>query len=105
MSVSRAVDFLIMEGDNLEALAPNFRPFGGRLGSAKQSWVLVAAAIMLPAVYLRDLSALAYLSAAGVFASLGLTGLVGWEGAQLGMFMHYLSPSLQLSVNNCNHCV
>jgi vesicular inhibitory amino acid transporter len=73
-----------MEGDNLSELAPDFQPFGGRLGSAKQSWVLVAAAIMLPGVYLRDLSMLAYLSAAGVFASLALTVLVGWEGAQLG---------------------
>lgn len=79
-----AVEFLIMEGDNLSALAPGFQPFGGVLGSAKQSWVLIAAAILLPTVYLRHLSLLAYLSAAGVFTAVALTLLVGWEGISLG---------------------
>lgn len=82
-----AVEFLIMEGDNLEALAPNFQPFGGTLGSAKQSWVLVAALILLPTMYLRNLSLLAYLSAAGVFTSLTLTGLVGSEGLASGVVL------------------
>ena len=44
----RAVDFLIMEGQNLSAIAPSFLPFGGALGSARQAWVLIAAVIMLP---------------------------------------------------------
>ncbi len=76
-----------MEGDNLSALAPNFKPFGGIFGSAKQSWVLVAAALMLPTVYLRNFSLLAYLSAAGVFTAVSLTGLVGWEGFSLGVLL------------------
>ncbi|BDA44309.1 Amino acid transporter AVT1B [Coccomyxa sp. Obi] len=80
-----AVEFLIMEGDNLSAVAPGFQPFGGALGSAQQSWVLIAAAILLPTVYLRNLSLLAYLSAAGVFTAVALTLLVGWQGISLGL--------------------
>ena len=89
-----AVEFLIMEGDNLSALAPNFKPFGGIFGSAKQSWVLVAATIMLPTVYLRNFSLLAYLSAAGVFTAVSLTCLVGWEGFALGMLSSI--PSVEI---------
>ena len=48
MAIRRAVDFLIMEGQNLSAIAPSFLPFGGALGSARQAWVLIAAVIMLP---------------------------------------------------------
>ena len=73
----RAVDFLIMEGQNLSAIAPSFVPLGGALGSARQAWVLIAAMVMLPTVYLRNLGLLAYLSAAGVLTSVSLTCLVG----------------------------
>ena len=91
-----------MEGDNLSALAPGFQPFGGVLGSAAQSWVLIAAAILLPTVYLRNLGLLAYLSAAGVFTAVALTLLVGWQGISLGMsnpyplLIHLLIPMLAL---------
>ena len=80
----RAVDFLIMEGQNLSAVAPSFVPFGGALGSAQQAWVLIAALVMLPTVYLRNLGLLAYLSAAGVLTSLSLTCLVGTIAAEHG---------------------
>ncbi len=75
-----AVEFLILEGDNLSALFPSFHPFGGHVFAPSQAWVVVAALIMLPTVYLRDLSLLAYLSAAGIFASVITAVLVGWEG-------------------------
>ena len=80
----RAVDFLIMEGQNLSAVAPSFLPFGGALGSARQAWMLIAAMVMLPTVYFRDLSLLAYLSAAGVLTSATLTCLVGTLAGQHG---------------------
>lgn len=80
----RAVDFLIMEGQNLSAIAPSFVPLGGALGSARQAWVLIAALVMLPTVYLRNLGLLAYLSAAGVLTSLSLTCLVGTIAAEHG---------------------
>ena len=80
------MEFLILEGDNLSALAPHFQPFGGRLGGPSQAWLVVAALAMLPTVYLRDISLLAYLSAAGIFASALTSGLVGWEGFADGVF-------------------
>ena len=80
----RAVDFLIMEGQNLSAVAPSFAPFGGALCSARQAWMLIAAMVMLPTVYLRDLSLLAYLSAAGVLTSAMLTCLVGTLAGEHG---------------------
>lgn len=80
----RAVDFLIMEGQNLSAVAPSFVPFGGALGSARQAWMLIAAMVMLPTVYFRDLSLLAYLSAAGVLTSATLTCLVGTLAGEHG---------------------
>ena len=73
-----------MEGQNLSALAPKFVPFGGQLGSARQAWVLIAAVVMLPTVYLRNLALLAYLSAAGVLTSLSLTCLVGTIAGEHG---------------------
>lgn len=85
-----ATEFLIMEGDNLSALAPGFSPFAGRLGSPHRAWVVVAALIMLPTVMLRDLSLLAYLSAAGIFASVITAALVGWEGRSDGAFPWHL---------------
>ncbi len=80
-----------MEGDNLSALAPGACPFGGQLGSGSAPWVVIAAVIMLPTVYLRDLSLLAYLSAAGIFASVITAALVGWEGASDGACPHLSS--------------
>ncbi len=91
----RAVDFLIMEGQNLSAIAPTFVPLGGALGSARQAWVIIAAVVMLPTVYLRNMSLLAYLSAAGVLTSLSLTGLVGTIAAEHGKRnkTHYMTSS------------
>jgi len=85
-----AVDLLILAGDNLGALAPGFQPFGPRFG-AQRAWTVVAAGLVLPSVWMRSPGALAWLSALGVAVSFGLTGLVGWEAAQLG-FLHARPP-------------
>ena len=92
----RAVDFLIMEGQNLSAIAPTFVPLGGALGSARHAWVIIAAVIMLPTVYFRNMGLLAYLSAAGVLTSLSLTCLVGTIAAEHGEPFHFTAgnPSL-----------
>lgn len=89
----RAVDFLIMEGQNLSAIAPDFVPFEGALGAPRQAWVLIAAVIMLPTVYLRNLGLLAYLSAAGVLTSVSLTCLVGSLAGKHGEQRWISSPS------------
>lgn len=88
-----SVDLLILAGDNLGAVAPGFQPLGARFGAAG-AWTVVAAAVALPTVWLRSLGVLAWLSALGVAVSFMLTGLVAWEGAQLG-FPHRHPPALR----------
>ena len=97
----RAVDFLIMEGQNLSAIAPSFVPFGGALGSARQAWVFIAAMVMLPTVYLRNLGLLAYLSAAGVLTSVSLTCLVGTIASEHGEFCDNSSCEVSEYVPTC----
>jgi len=61
-----AVSFLIMEGDILDKFFPNTSIEPGSLTiKEKQLFILVAALIISPTTWLRDLSILAYFSAAG----------------------------------------
>ncbi|XP_059645317.1 amino acid transporter AVT1I-like [Cornus florida] len=77
-----AVEFLILEGDNLNKLFPNtnFHIAGLKLGG-KQGFVLLSALVILPTTWLRSLDLLAYVSAGGVFASIVLVGSVFCAGA------------------------
>ncbi|KAM0058754.1 putative amino acid transporter, transmembrane domain-containing protein [Helianthus debilis subsp. tardiflorus] len=84
-----AVEFLIMEGDNLHKLFPKeeFVVFGSRVGG-KQGFVLLTALVVLPTTWLRSLGVLAYVSAGGVMASLILVVAVLWGGAFDGIGFH-----------------
>ncbi|KAI3665165.1 hypothetical protein L6452_43786 [Arctium lappa] len=66
-----ATGLLILEGDNLHKLSPSF---GLKIGSMKldgrHSFVIVAGLIILPSMWLSDLSLLSYLSFGGVLSSL-----------------------------------
>ncbi|KAK4791197.1 hypothetical protein SAY86_031610 [Trapa natans] len=77
-----AVEFLILEGDNLDKLFPHtgFKVAGLKIGG-KQGFVLLAALLILPTTWLRSLGALAYISVGGVVASVVLVGCVLWVGA------------------------
>ncbi|KAK1437732.1 hypothetical protein QVD17_03528 [Tagetes erecta] len=77
-----AVEFLIMEGDNLHKLFPkqNLEVFGNKIGG-KQWFILLTAVVVLPTSWLRNLGVLAYVSAGGVMASLILVLAVFWGGA------------------------
>ena len=57
------MEFVILEGDNLEALFPGAAPtiFGFHL-SARHLFCLLSALCILPTVWLRDLSVLSYVS-------------------------------------------
>ncbi|CAL1390205.1 unnamed protein product [Linum trigynum] len=82
-----AVEFLILEGDNLNKLFPNkvFRLVGGLILQGKQAFVLLTALVILPTTWLRSLGVLAYVSIGGVVASVALAGCVSWVGAVDGV--------------------
>ncbi|XP_062016075.1 amino acid transporter AVT1I-like isoform X2 [Rosa rugosa] len=77
-----AVEFLILEGDNLNQLFPNVSfNMGGHTIGGKQCFVLATALVILPTTWLKSLGLLAYISAGGVLASIILVACVFWVGA------------------------
>ncbi|WCJ34731.1 Transmembrane amino acid transporter family protein [Euphorbia peplus] len=77
-----ATGFLIVEGDNLHNLFPNVSiEFGGLSLSGTQSFVIISALIILPTIWLDDLSILSYISGTGVLASFVILGSIFWVGA------------------------
>ncbi|GLJ50693.1 hypothetical protein SUGI_1080040 [Cryptomeria japonica] len=87
---SFAVEFLILEGDNLAQLFPKMAmSIAGKSLDAHQSFVLLAALIILPTVWLRNLSLLSYISAGGVVASVVVVLAVAWVGMFDGVGFHH----------------
>lgn len=84
-----AVEFLILEGDNLNQLFPNmgFNMAGIKVGG-RQCFVLLTAVVILPTTWLKNLGLLAYVSAGGVLASALLVACVFWVGAVDGVGFH-----------------
>ncbi|GMP58296.1 hypothetical protein CsSME_00022012 [Camellia sinensis var. sinensis] len=84
-----AVEFLILEGDNLNKLFPNTSVhIAGQKIGGKQCFVLLTAFVILPTTWLRSLGLLAYVSVGGVLASVVLVGSVFWGGAVDGVGFH-----------------
>nr|GLL40358.1 vacuolar amino acid transporter 1-like [Ipomoea trifida] len=84
-----SVEFLILEGDNLQKLFPNANVHLGQLKlGPKQAFVLLVALVILPTTWLRNLGLLAYVSAGGVLASLLLVCCTFWIGAKDGVGFH-----------------
>ncbi|KAE8734512.1 Amino acid transporter isoform 3 [Hibiscus syriacus] len=77
-----ATGFLILEGDNLHNLLPigEFEVGGLTIG-AKQGFIILVALIILPTVWLDNLSLLSYVSASGVLASAVILVSIIWTGA------------------------
>ncbi|KAK8979646.1 hypothetical protein V6N11_073636 [Hibiscus sabdariffa] len=77
-----AVEFLILEGDNLDKLFPNmsFKLAGMKIGG-KQAFVVLTSLVVLPTTWLKSLGLLAYVSAGGVLASFILVICIFWIGA------------------------
>ncbi|XP_007032545.2 PREDICTED: vacuolar amino acid transporter 1 isoform X1 [Theobroma cacao] len=77
-----ATGFLILEGDNLQKLFPNvdFEVAGLTVGG-KQGFIIIVALIILPSVWLDNLSLLSYVSASGVLASAVILGSIIWTAA------------------------
>ncbi|CAI5493487.1 unnamed protein product [Closterium sp. Naga37s-1] len=81
-----SVELLILEGDSLAFLFPSFAPHGVSLGtslrlSANQVFLIIAALIVLPTVWLRKMSLLAYVSVGGLLAALVTVVGVAWVAA------------------------
>ncbi|OWM65280.1 hypothetical protein CDL15_Pgr008870 [Punica granatum] len=73
--------FLIMEGDNLHKLFPDV---GFQLGTheigGRQFFIVMAGLVVLPSMWLKDLSKLSCVSACGVVSSLVVMGSIFWVG-------------------------
>ncbi|KAK9092385.1 hypothetical protein Syun_027296 [Stephania yunnanensis] len=84
-----AIEFLILEGDNLNKLFPNMSFKVGNLKiEGKRGFTLLAALVFLPTTWLNSLGLLAYISAGGVLASVILVLCVLWVGAADGVGFH-----------------
>lgn len=122
-----ATGFLILEGDNLDNLFPNTEiEMAGLAVGGKQLFVILVGLVIMPTLWLDDLSLLSYISASGVLASaiiicsifsiatfdgsLGFHGkgtLLNWNGIPTAVSLyafcycaHPVFPSLYNSMRN-----
>ncbi|KAK8592880.1 hypothetical protein V6N13_043496 [Hibiscus sabdariffa] len=77
-----ATGFLILEGDNLHNLFPDmeFEVAGLTIGG-KPGFIIIVGLVILPTVWLDNLSLLSYVSASGVLASGTILVSIIWIGA------------------------
>ncbi|AAF14030.1 hypothetical protein [Arabidopsis thaliana] len=92
------VEYIIMMSDNLSRVFPNItlNIVGVSLDSP-QIFAISATLIVLPTVWLKDLSLLSYLSAGGVFVSILLALCLFWVGSVDGVGFHTGGKSLDLA--------
>ncbi|KAL2329977.1 hypothetical protein Fmac_017558 [Flemingia macrophylla] len=84
-----SVGFLILEGDNLNNMFPIEEvQIGGLAIGGKQFFVILVALIILPTVWLDNLSLLSYVSASGVFASIVIILSISWTATFDGVGFH-----------------
>ena len=101
-----ATGLLIMEGDNLHKLCPNFALNLGSLSiDGRHSVVILAGILILPTMWLSNLDVMSYVSACGVLSSLvvvvcvlcvGVTKGVGFHGKGLLINLQGVPTSLSL---------
>ena len=93
------VELLILEGDNISHLFPLPDSITSSLPlslTQQNLYTILAAVIILPTVWLRDISLLAYISAGGVAASILVVAGVAWIGALDGIGFSAASSPHQL---------
>ncbi|AEE74752.1 Transmembrane amino acid transporter family protein [Arabidopsis thaliana] len=92
------VEYIIMMSDNLSRVFPNItlNIVGVSLDSP-QIFAISATLIVLPTVWLKDLSLLSYLSAGGVFVSILLALCLFWVGSVDGVGFHTGGKALDLA--------
>ncbi|XP_076911080.1 amino acid transporter AVT1C-like [Bidens hawaiensis] len=75
------IEYVILESDNLSSLFPNAHiNFGGSVLSAHYLFAILITIVVLPTVWLRDMSVLSYISVGGVIASLLVAMCLFWVG-------------------------
>ncbi|XP_076923967.1 amino acid transporter AVT1C-like [Bidens hawaiensis] len=73
------IEYVILESDNLSSLFPNAHiNFGGSILSAHYLFAILITIVVLPTVWLRDMSVLSYISVGGVIASLLVAICLFW---------------------------
>ncbi|KAL5553694.1 hypothetical protein UlMin_041095 [Ulmus minor] len=84
-----AIEFLILEGDNLDKLFPNtsFKLAGLKV-KGQREFMMLTTLVILPTTWLRSLRMMAYISAGGVLASIVVVACVFWAGAFDGVGFH-----------------
>ncbi|CAN8269524.1 unnamed protein product [Cochlearia groenlandica] len=92
------VEYIIMMSDNLSKLFPeiSLNIVGVSLDSS-QIFAIATILVVLPTVWLKDLSLLSYLSAGGVFSSILLACCLFWVGSVDGVGFHSGGQALDLS--------
>ncbi|KAM0042645.1 putative amino acid transporter, transmembrane domain-containing protein [Helianthus debilis subsp. tardiflorus] len=89
------VEFIIMESDNLSSLFPYAHlSLGGYQLSSHYLFAIIITLIVLPTVWLRDLSVLSYISAAGVFVTILLVICLFWVGLVDSIGFHTESTTI-----------
>ncbi|XP_050214462.1 amino acid transporter AVT1D isoform X2 [Mercurialis annua] len=92
------VEYVIMMSDNLSTLFPDtFMSFAGRNLNSHQIFPLIATIIVLPTVWLRDLSLLSYLSVGGVGATILMSVCLLWVGTVDKVGFHHNGIALDLA--------
>ncbi|ERN08955.1 hypothetical protein AMTR_s01058p00005000, partial [Amborella trichopoda] len=92
------IGFLILVGDSLAKLFPNFGyKIGGWRIEGSKAFVILSAMVVLPTTWLKSLGRLAYVSITGVFACVVVMGAVIWVGLCGGVGIHEKGSPLNLS--------
>ncbi|XP_052623028.1 amino acid transporter AVT1B [Lactuca sativa] len=105
------VEFIILESDNISSLFPNTNVIiGGHQINSHSFFAIMITLVVLPTVWLRDLSVLSYISAGGVFViiilvcSLFWIGLVDKIGFQMETTKMLNLSTLPVSIGMYGYC-
>lgn len=108
-----AIGFLILVADNLHNLLPNLEVSvqGWFVMNGRQTCILLAAVIIMPTVWIDNLTTLSYVSATGIVATVVIAGSVVWSGAsdgvgfnQKGVFFNWIGMPTCMSLYTLCYC-
>ncbi|CAA0400145.1 unnamed protein product [Arabidopsis thaliana] len=92
------VEYIIMMSDNLSRMFPNTSLYiNGFSLDSTQVFAITTTLIVLPTVWLKDLSLLSYLSAGGVISSILLALCLFWAGSVDGVGFHISGQALDIT--------